>query len=130
MRDSHRVDSLVLAVEQALASKSEVELSEPERVILAVEVIEREVNNGGYEQFFGNSREFTVFLVRALELTGCPKVAAISAEAIAVLALQEQFDADTVGRIASEISDQSRERLGECDSRYYANDEIRSPRSA
>jgi hypothetical protein len=65
MRDSHRVDSLVLAVEQALASKSEAELSEPERVILAVEAMEREVNNGCYEQFLGNSREFTVFLVRA-----------------------------------------------------------------
>lgn len=124
MKDSHRIDSLVLAVEQALGSKPEAKLSEPERVVLAVEAMEREVNNGGYEQFFGNSsREFTGFLVRALELIGCPKVAAISADAIAVLELPEQFDADTVERVASEISDESRERLGECDSRYYANDE-------
>jgi len=124
MKDSHRVDSLVLAVEQALGSKPEIELSEPERVVLAVEAMEREVNNGGYEQCFGNSsREFTGFLVRALELIGCPKVAAISADAIAVLELPEQFDADTVERVASELSDESREKLGECDSRYYANDE-------
>ena len=124
MKDSHRFDSLILAVEQALGSKPESELSEPERVVLAVEAMEREVNNGGYEQFFGNSsREFTGFLVRALELIGCPKVAAISADAIAVLELPVQFDADTVERIASEISDDGRDKLGECDSRYYANDE-------
>jgi hypothetical protein len=124
MKDSHRIDSLVLAVEQALGSKPEPELSEPERVVLAVEAMEREVNNGGYHQFFGNSsREFTGFLVRALELIGCPKCAAISADAIAVLELPEQFDADTVERAACELSDESREKLGECDSRYYANNE-------
>lgn len=124
MKDSHRIDSLVLAVEQALGSKPEGELSEPERVVLAVEAMEREVNNGGYEQFFGNSsRGFTGFLVRALGFIGCPKVAAISADAIAVLQLPEQFDADTVERVASELSDDGREKLGECDSRYYANDE-------
>jgi len=67
MKDSHRIDSLVLAVEQALGSKPETELSEPERVVLTVEAMEREVNNGGYQQFFTNSsREFTGFLVRAL----------------------------------------------------------------
>ena len=44
MKDSHRIDSLVLAVEQALGSKPESELSEQERVVLAVEAMEREVN--------------------------------------------------------------------------------------
>lgn len=124
MKDTHRIDSLVLAVEGALMSKPESELSEPERVVLAVEAMEREVNNGGYLQFFGNSsREFTGFLVRALELIGCPKVAAISADAIAVLKLPKQFDGDTVERVASELSDDGIEKLGECDSRYYSNDE-------
>ena len=32
MKHSHRVDSLVLAVEQALGGKPEAELSEPKRV--------------------------------------------------------------------------------------------------
>ena len=123
MKDSHRIDSLVLAVEQALGGKSESELSEPERVVLAVEAMEREVNNGGYEQFFGNTPEFTGFLVHALELIGCPKVAAISADAIASLELPAQPDRAAVERTASELSDDARERLGECDSRYYANDE-------
>jgi hypothetical protein len=52
-----------------------------------------------------------------------PKCAAISADAISVLELPEQFDADTVEQVALELSDESREKLGECDSRYYANDE-------
>ena len=124
MKDSHRIDSLVLAVEQALGDKPDAELSEPERIVLAVEAMEREVNNGGYDQFFINSSKFTGFLVRALELIDCPKVAAISADAIALLQLPEQFDADAVERAVLELSDDSREeKLGVCDSRYYANDE-------
>lgn len=104
MKDRYRIDSLVLAVEQALGSKAAADLTEAERVVLAVEGLEREVNNGGYHQFFLNSSgEFTGFIVRALELIACPKVAAITAEAIA--------------------SQQERDKLDACDSRYYENDE-------
>lgn len=124
MKDSHRIDSLVLAVEQALGGRPDEKLSEAERVVLAVEGLEREVNNGGYHQFFINSsREFTAYIVRYLELIGCPKVAVITADAITALALPDRFDADTVDRIASELSDEGREKLGECDTRYYDNDE-------
>lgn len=92
MKDSHGIDSLVLAVEQVLGSKPEIGLSESELVVLAVEAMEREVNSGGYEQFIKNSsREFTGFVVHALELIGCTKVALISANAITVLELPEQF---------------------------------------
>src|ERR1044072_5365937 len=88
LRGSYRIDSLVLAFEQAVGRKPSDSLSEPERVGVAIEGMEREVNNGGYEQFFGNSsREFTGFIVRALELIGCPKCAAITADAIRVLEL-------------------------------------------
>ncbi len=124
MKDTYRIDSLVLAVEQALGSKPQAKLSETERVVLAVEALEREVNNGGYEQFFTNSsHEFTSFIVRALGLIGCPKVAAITADAIAALALPQPFDAATVERVASALPDEDRAKLGACDSRYYDNDE-------
>ena len=124
MKSSHRIDSLVLAVEQALLHKPDSALTEPERVVLAVEAMEREVNNGGYGQLFLNSpRESTEFLVRALELIGCPKVAAISSDAISILRLPAGFDSNTVERVASELSDEALGKLGECDSRYYANDE-------
>lgn len=123
MRSSHRIDSLVLAVEQALLHKPEAALTEPERVVIAVEAMEREVNNGGYGQFFLNSPRESVFIVRALELIGCPKAAAISSDAIAVLKLPAGFDSNSVERVASELSDAALSELGECDSRYYANDE-------
>ena len=36
MKESHRIDSLVLAIEQAVNSKAEAEISNTERVVLAV----------------------------------------------------------------------------------------------
>lgn len=55
-----RIDSLVLAFEQAISQKAERTgnegLSYPERVVLAVEALEREVNNGGYAQFLPTRR--------------------------------------------------------------------------
>jgi hypothetical protein len=50
---THRIDSIVVAIEDALMAKSEV--TEAEQVVLTVEAMEREVNNGGFEQFFLNS---------------------------------------------------------------------------
>ena len=124
MRGSYRIDSLVLAFEQAVGRKPSDRLTEPERVVLAVEAMEREVNNGGYEQFFGNSsREFTGFIVRALELIGCPKCAAITADAIAVLELPAGYDDITIEQTVVDLPDDRRTKLGGCDSRYYANDE-------
>jgi hypothetical protein len=124
LKESHRIDSLVLAVEQALGDKPMTELSEPERVVLAIEAMEREVNNGGYHQFFINSsREYTGFLVRALELIDCPKTAAISADAIAVLQLPAVPDADAIERAALGLSEDGVDKLGECDSRYFETGE-------
>ncbi len=120
MKATHRVDSLVLAVEQALDGRTCAECTEAERVVLAVEAMEREVNNGGYEQFFGNSScEYASCLVRSLKLIGCPKTAAISADAIAVLRLPKKFDGDDVQEAASELSAKDSAKLSECDWRYY-----------
>jgi hypothetical protein len=122
LRGSYRIDSLVLAFEQAICHKPSDTLSES---VLAIEAMERDVNNGGYEQFFDNyySREFTGFIVRALELIGCPKCAAITADAIRVLELPAGYDDITIAQTVVDLSDDRRAKLGECDSRYYANDE-------
>ncbi len=59
LEGKYRTDSLVLAFEQAMDQKEarvgEDKLTAEEHVILAVEALEREVNNGGYEQFFLNA---------------------------------------------------------------------------
>ena len=56
---SHRLDSLAVAFETALGQKAfklgDGALSVAERDVLAIEALEREVNNGGYGQFFSNS---------------------------------------------------------------------------
>ena len=66
-----RTDSLVLAFEQAISQRAEGAdnqgLTNTEHVVLAVEALEREVNNGGYHQFFTNSsREFAPTIVDSL----------------------------------------------------------------
>src|SRR5262245_14622428 len=81
-----RIDSLVCAFEQAIQGKPDESISTEERYVLAVEALEREVNNGGYSQFFGNSsHEFAPMIVTAMRAIGCPKTADITRDAIAVL---------------------------------------------
>lgn len=104
LKDDYRIDSLVLAFEQAVDQKSETDLSDAERFILAVEAMEREVNNGGWDQFFLNTdHQFDSILVAALETIGCPNTAAIAQDAIHA---NEQ---------GSELDDY--------DTRYFANSE-------
>ena len=59
LENEYRLDSIVLAFEEALDQKTARSgtdsLTAEEHVILAVEALEREVNNGGYSQFFFNS---------------------------------------------------------------------------
>lgn len=109
----HRIDSIVLAFESALMQRADPEdlsaLNEAELTILAVESMEREVNNGGYHQFFLNTPEYAPHLVAALQRIGCPKAAAISAKAIAL-------HNDAQGKPSETLHEQ-------CDSAYYENDE-------
>jgi hypothetical protein len=104
-----RIDSLVLAFEDGIQMKGiqVPDITPQERYVLAVEGLEREVNNGGYSQFFFNSsNEFADVIEEALLAIGCPKVAAITRDAIAAR-----------GRAGEE------EALSACDDRYYACDE-------
>src|SRR5919198_1459435 len=90
MAPQYRVDSLVLAFEQALDAKEAaaggLAFTQAERTILAVEALEREVNNGGYSQFFVNSsKEYAAEVVSALERIHCAKTASITARALQAL---------------------------------------------
>ncbi|SRR6266568_230627 len=87
LEGEYRIDSLVLAFEQAIGQKVAREgrnrITDEERVVLAVEALEREVNNGGYDQFFRNSsREFAPFIVDSLQRIGCEQTAKITHMAI------------------------------------------------
>ena len=88
----YRIDSLVLAFERAMDQKAarvgDESLTEEERIILAIEAMEREVNNGGHGQFFVNSsREYASTIVHALQCIGYryPRTAEITQSAVKIM---------------------------------------------
>ncbi|NJM37531.1 MAG: DMP19 family protein, partial [Akkermansiaceae bacterium] len=89
----YRIDSIVLALEQALEQLSvERSLTTEESIVLTIEALEREVNNGGYLQFFENSsREHASSVVQALKSISCPQVAELTQRAIATLHIQGEI---------------------------------------
>ena len=123
LEGEYRIDSLVLAFEQALDQKAAREgagaVNVEERIILAIEALEREVNNGGYDQFFANSsREFAPIIVQALLRIGCPKTAEITQRAIDALHLPDLSveGIETAMEAAEDIEDD----LNNCDNSYFA----------
>jgi hypothetical protein len=123
----YRIDSLVVAFEQAVDQKAFREgqgsLSDEERIILAVEALEREVNNGGYSQFFVNSsREYVPIIVDALMRIDCPRTAAITDEAIQVLQIPN-LTAETIDAAMRESNDIRDQQLNRIDAQYFAEAE-------
>lgn len=91
LEGKYRTDSLCRAFESALQKKAgtAVDLSDEELVVLAVEAVEREVNNGGYRQFFVNaSHVFSLISVASLTRIGCVETAAITKRAIDALKMK------------------------------------------
>ena len=125
LRDRYRTDSLVLAFELALELKAEqASLSHAEQHVLAIEALEREVNNGGYGQFFLNaSRVHVPLVVEALFAIGCPKTARITRGAIAALKLPEPLAVERLEARLLEDDLDLRRALLACDERYLATGE-------
>lgn len=121
----YRVDSLVLAFEEAIQQQADDRtLSPEETVVLAVEALEREVNNGGYSQFFSNtSNQFAGSIVEALRAIDCPRTAEITQQAIAALGIEEALTPDNLEAVILAEDEAVLARLAKCDDRYYDNDE-------
>lgn len=124
LQGEYRTDSLVLAFEQAIDQKADRigqdRLTAEEKVVLAIEALEREVNNGGYDQFFINSsKEHTPIVVDALNRIGCADAALLTRQAIDALGIEGQVTVEAIDRVMDDDSDERDERLGECDERYY-----------
>jgi Domain of unknown function (DUF4375) len=123
----YRTDSLVLAFEQAMdqeaARAGNDKPTEEERIILAIEALEREVNNGGYHQFFVNSsRDYGPIIVDALHRIGCPKTAAITQKAVKV-AQATGMTAEEIEHETWEENEERQEALAECDTLYFEGPE-------
>ena len=116
-------DSLVRAFEEGLRRKvsrtGQRALSQEERTILAVRALDREVNNGGYHQFFCNSsKRFAPEIVQSLSRIGCRRTAKITQRAINALRAAPL----TVARIEAAMRKTNEERdreLERCDERFY-----------
>jgi hypothetical protein len=123
LEGEYRIDSLVEVFERALDQKAAREgagaVIVEERIILAIEALEREVNNGGYEQFFVNSsREFAPIIVQALLRIGCQKTAEITQKAIDVLHIPD-LSVEAI-ETAMETAEDIEDDLNECDNSYFA----------
>jgi hypothetical protein len=124
LADTHRTDSVVLAFEEAIAAKAErlgtTTLTTAELVVLAVEAIEREVNNGGFDQLFRNSsKEHATNYVSALEAIERPDVAELAKQAIAALRLAKwPLTIDAIDRAMETDSDARDEKFEALDDRY------------
>lgn len=123
LESTHRIDSLVLAFEEAITNKrmslGDGSLSDSERVVLAIEGLEREVNNGGFSQFFYNSSvEFAPIIVDCLNKIACPKTANIAQRAIDILELDE-LDPDSIDKRMDPDDEELEEKLGKLDDEFY-----------
>jgi hypothetical protein len=128
LEGKYRIDSLILAFEQAIDQKANKiglkELTNEERIILAVEALEREVNNGGYSQFFINpSQEYAPIIEDALIKIGCPETAKLTRRAIEALELPGPVTTEAVEKAIFTENQARDDKLNECDELYYKGDE-------
>lgn len=121
MAQEYRVDSLVLALEQGLEAKTTPPpLNVTERTVLAVEALEREVNNGGYEQFFLNSsNEYALEIVAALTRIGCPVTSGLTQRAIDALQISGSVTLEAIEEVIEEEDASREETLQGLDDEYF-----------
>jgi Domain of unknown function (DUF4375) len=119
MTDTYRTDSLIHLVEGALQRKAPADLSAPERVVLAVEALEREVNNGGYNQFFVNEPSYAREIVAALNEIGCPEAARITEGAVEVLGLRPGWTNQQISITAADMPDDQWAKLDTLDGQFF-----------
>ena len=109
--------NILFALEQAIQKKLETEgklkMTGVERIVLSVRALEREVNNGGYDQFFLNSsRVHAPAIVRDLLRIGCTEMADITRRALDA----EHLDGEARTRA-----------LERCDVEFYERAQLSNP---
>jgi len=118
-------DALVAAFEKAIQEKASREgehaLTDEERVVLAVRSLQREVTNGGYDQFFRNSsRKFTPIVVQSLARIGCKQAAKITQMAVDALRLSS-LNVKTIEAAMQREREERDRQLDRCDELFYRN---------
>ena len=117
MEGRYRTDSIVLTIHDLLLDKQR--LSKAESTVLIVEAVEREVNNGGFHQFFLNAPQHVADVVDALHRIGCVETAALAQEAIVALRLEGQPSEEAIQATIHEDDEKRDAALDRCDEAYY-----------
>jgi len=126
--EQYRTDSLICAIEACVLAKDEDEdadISEAELTVLAVEAMEREVNNGGFAQFFENdSWRFTPYLQDALSRIGAAKTGMLVGQAIDALGIGLLTESTDTSHYRAQMQaaiekDEITDALDACDAKYY-----------
>jgi hypothetical protein len=123
LEGAYRTDSIVLAFEQAIGNKAarmgDQGLTTPERVVLAVEALEREVNNDGYDGLFKNASQQVPDVVSSLTAIGCEGVADLTRAAITLLKIDGPITSEAVESAMEDEDDDRVDRLNDLDRAYY-----------
>jgi len=121
LQSTHRIDSIILAFESALNSRKDSgeRLSDTELTILAVEALEREVNNGGFSQFFYNSSvEYAPIIVNSLKKINCHEIANLAQNALDILGVSS-LNAEIIEERMNPDNEELEDALGELDNIYF-----------
>ncbi len=128
IESKYRTDSIVCAIEEIVSFKddNDVDINAEELLVLAIEAMEREVNNGGFSQFFSNnSWRFTPYLVDCLSKIGSTQAKEMAEKAITALDIGNLTDAtEYYKNMQNAIENEAvLEKLEAIDKQYYAMDE-------
>ncbi|MDE3166886.1 MAG: DUF4375 domain-containing protein [Acidobacteriota bacterium] len=118
-----KVHSILFALEAAIEEKVKtagpLQRTGVELIVQSVLALDREVNNGGYDQYFRNpSRRYARVVVSHLAMIGCTEIADITQHAIDSLGIPEVSVPAIEG--AMQIENVERDRaLHRCDLAFY-----------
>ena len=101
------------------------ELDEVEKTFIYIDILEEQVNNGGFDQFFFNSSgDFTYEILDAYKNIGANKTAKIIYDAIqAFPKLPISKDTQTRRNIMEDLSDEISEKWNKLDDKFYEYEE-------
>jgi hypothetical protein len=101
------------------------QLTAAERVVFCLDQLEREVNNGGFEQFFENSSgDHALDTIEALRTLGATATAALVAEAVRVFPQgRPATDRAERQRQVARLDEQARATLDRLDGAFYDSPE-------
>ncbi len=118
------LSALEEAIEEKMKATGAAKMTGVERMVLAVMALLREVNNGGYGQFFRNSsRRFAPAIVSDLVRIGCTEIADITQLALDKLDVPKLSGPEIEAAMARQ--DVARDRaLNRCDIAFYERTEI------